>query len=177
MVESTKTKKIVIFGATGRTGVQLCKHAISKGYHVTAFLRNPNKLQINEGDDLVKIQADLFDPQAMRNAVKGKDAVVVALGGYGLLCRDYTCSTGTRAIITAMKEEKIERLIVCTSYGVGPGNRTLLPCFPRFLLYHPLADKDVQEADITTSGLNFTIVRPPRLKDLAGRGEANLHAM
>ena len=93
------------------------------------------------------------------------------------MCRDYTCSTGTRAIITAMKEEKIERLIVCTSYGVGPGNRTLLPCFLRFLLYHPLADKDVQEADITSSGLNYTIVRPPGLKDLAGRGEASLHSM
>ena len=33
------------------------------------------------------------------------------------------------------------------------------------LLYKPLADKDIQEADVEKSGLTYTIARPPRLMD------------
>ena len=39
------------------------------------------------------------------------------------------------------------------------------------MLYHPLADKDDQEADILKSGLDYTIVRPPRLLDNPPKGE------
>ncbi|MFN9907246.1 MAG: NAD(P)H-binding protein [bacterium] len=42
---------------------------------------------------------------------------------------DNTCSAGTRAIISAMKKTGVKRMVVCSSWGVGPGNRTLLNCF------------------------------------------------
>ena len=38
------------------------------------------------------------------------------------------------------------------------------------MLYHPLADKDDQEADLISSGLDYVIVRPPRLMDGPARG-------
>ncbi len=38
----------------------------------------------------------------MNDAVRGKDAVLVALGGYGMLTLDTTCSVGTKAIIKSM---------------------------------------------------------------------------
>ncbi len=64
-----------------------------------------------------------------------------------------------------MKKQGVNRLIVCSSLGVGPGNRSLLPWAVRGMLYHPLADKDDQEAMIVASGVDYTIVRPPRLMD------------
>ena len=39
------------------------------------------------------------------------------------------------------------------------------------MLYHALADKDIQEAEIAKSGLTYTIVRPPRLLDVPARGK------
>ena len=101
----------------------------------------------------------------MENAIRGKDAVLCALGGAGLLTRDTTCSVGTKAIIKAMNDTGVKRLVVCSSYGVGDGNRSLLPWAVRAMLYHPLADKDDQEAFILKSNLEYTIVRPPRLMD------------
>ena len=96
---------------------------------------------------------------------------MIALGGRGLLTRDTTCSVGTKSIMSAMDKTGVKRMIVCSSYGVGPGNRSLLSWAVRGMLYHPLADKDDQEADIMKSGLAYTIVRPPRLMDLPAKGD------
>lgn len=37
-------KHILLFGATGRTGIQVLKYALDKGYRVTALVRNPEKI-------------------------------------------------------------------------------------------------------------------------------------
>jgi uncharacterized protein YbjT (DUF2867 family) len=166
MVESsTQAKKYVVFGATGGTGIELVKQALAQGNHVTAFVRNPEKLSAIENANLKTVKAELNDEAAMESAIKGQDVVLISLGGRGLLSRDTTCSVGTRAIMSAMKKTGVNRMVVCSSYGVGPGNRSLLNWAVRAMLYHPLADKDDQEADIQKSGLDYTIVRPPRLMD------------
>lgn len=38
--------KLVIFGATGRTGKEVVKQALERGHHVTAVVRTPEKLTI-----------------------------------------------------------------------------------------------------------------------------------
>ena len=171
MVEASTGKiyNMVVFGATGGTGQEVCKQAIAAGHKVSAFVRNPEKLAL-EHPNLEKIKAELSDQEAMEKAILGKDAVICTLGGYGLLSRDTTCSVGTRAIIESMKKTGgTKRLIVCSSYGVG--NRSVLPWAVRAMLYHPLADKDEQEAEILKSGLDYTIVRPPRLMDAPAKGD------
>ena len=41
---SVKKLKLVVFGATGRTGKEVVKQALKKGHHVTAVVRTPEKL-------------------------------------------------------------------------------------------------------------------------------------
>lgn len=41
-----KKFKLVIFGATGRTGKEVVKQALERGHHVTAVVRTPEKLTI-----------------------------------------------------------------------------------------------------------------------------------
>jgi len=42
---STKTSlNLAMFGATGPTGIQAVKRALELGHHVTAVVRNPDKL-------------------------------------------------------------------------------------------------------------------------------------
>ena len=143
MVESTSAaKKIVVFGATGGTGLEIVKQGLQQGHKVTAFVRNPDKLAGVAHDNLTTVKAELSDEGAMENAIKGQDAVMIALGGRGLLTRDTTCSVGTRSIMSAMNKTGVKRVVVCSSYGVGPGNRGLLSWAVRGMLYHPLADKD-----------------------------------
>jgi putative NADH-flavin reductase len=37
-------KRILLFGATGRTGKQVLKYTLDKGYKVTALVRSPEKI-------------------------------------------------------------------------------------------------------------------------------------
>ena len=36
--------KLVIFGASGKTGSELVKQALEKGHSVTAFVRDPSRI-------------------------------------------------------------------------------------------------------------------------------------
>ena len=128
---------------------------------MTAYVRNPDKLAHVKNDNFKVIRGQLEEHTAIESAVRGQDGVFIALGGFGILIGDTTCSVGTRAIISAMKKEGVNRMVVCSSWGAGPENRQLLPWFVKLMLTNPLADKDIQEADISKSGLTYTIVRPP----------------
>ena len=177
MVESTSSvssgKKYVIFGATGNTGLELVKQALALGHQVTAYIRNPDKLATALPDiisQVTVVKGELDNAEAMESAIKGQDVVIVSLGGRGLFSRDTTCSVGTKAIVAAMDKTGVKKMSVLSSYGVGPGNRALLGWAIRAMLYHPLADKDDQEAFILKCGVEYTIVRPPRLLDVPAKG-------
>lgn len=45
-ISLSKKFKLVVFGATGRTGKEVVKQALDKGHHVTAIVRTPEKLNI-----------------------------------------------------------------------------------------------------------------------------------
>ena len=161
-------KNFVVFGATGLTGLELVKQGLSQGHTMTAFVRNPDKLKDIHGVNIVK--AELRDEDIMQATIKGKDAVLVSLGSRNLLTADRTSSQGTKIIIDAMKEAGVSRIIAVSSYGAGPGNRSYLDWFVRKLLTNVLDDKDKQEEIIVQSGLDYTIVRPPRLMNKPAQG-------
>ena len=71
--------KLTIFGATGKTGIESVKQAMDKGHHVTAFVRNPDRLEI-EDKNITLVTGDVFDPISVSKAIKGQDAVICALG-------------------------------------------------------------------------------------------------
>ena len=72
--------KILIFGSTGGTGRELLKQALDSGHEVTAFARQPAKLNDISGANLLTIQGDVLSPEAVDNAVPGHDAVICAIG-------------------------------------------------------------------------------------------------
>ena len=71
--------KLAIFGATGKTGIELVKQALEQGHAVTAFVRDPARLDIKDGN-LTLVTGDVFDPASVAQAVEGQDAVICALG-------------------------------------------------------------------------------------------------
>lgn len=161
--------KLIVFGPTGGTGRALVTQALERGHRVTAFARTPSKVGTSHAN-LTVIQGDVFDGASVQKAIAGHDAVLVALGNSGLIKKDETCSIGTRHILAGMKAHALKRLVVCSSMGVSE-SRQHIPAFVRFMLQRPLADKDIQEADIRASGLDYVIVRPTGLNDEPARGE------
>ena len=113
------------------------------------------------------------DETTLREALKGRDAVVSALGTAASPFREVTLlSTATHALVSAMKAEKVARLVCITGIGAGDSaghggflfDNVNLP----LLLRHVYADKNRQEAIVRDSGLDWVLVRPLRPQRQAG---------
>lgn len=164
--------KLAIFGATGKTGIELVKQALEDGHTVTAFVRDPARLEIQHGN-LTTMIGDVFDTETVAEAVKGQDAVICSLGSNDLK-KTTVRTTGTENIISAMKAHGVKRLFAVTAMGVGESWDTLSSInkfFFAVLLKSSRVDHEAQEAAIKESGLDWTIVRPSGLIDKPGTGE------
>jgi len=169
----SQAKKILVLGATGGTGQLIIRQALAKGYDVTALVRSPEK---GAGLTGVKLAiGDARDEAALRQAIRGQDAVVSALGTPPSPFKEVTLlSTATRAVVNAMQAEGVSRLVAITGIGAGDSaghggfafDHLILP----LLLRHVYADKNRQEAIIRQSGLDWTLVRPAVLNDKPGKG-------
>jgi NAD(P)H-binding len=76
--QRNREMKIALFGATGRTGGLIMERALSAGHEVTVLVRDPSKLQRQEGLRLIKGDARLGS--AVADTVQGADVVISALG-------------------------------------------------------------------------------------------------
>ena len=164
--------KILVLGATGGTGHLIVRQALARGYDVTALVRSPEKASDLKGAKLVV--GDARDEQALREALKGRDAVVSSLGTPASSFREVTLlSTATRALVSAMKAEQVSRLVCITGMGagdsVGHGGFVFDKLIFPLLLRKVYADKDRQEAIVRDSGLDWVLVRPAVLNDKPGR--------
>ena len=158
--------KLVVFGATGKTGLEIVKQSLTQGHEVTAFVRDPSKMAL-EHSDLKIMTGDIFEFTTVMQAVQGQDAVICALGT-SELGKTTVRSTGTANIVKAMKENHIDRLVVVTAMGVGESWSTLSfinKLFFATLLRNTRQDHELQEVVVKESELNWTIIRPSGLTD------------
>lgn len=168
--------RITVLGATGGTGRQLVDQALEAGHHVTAVVRDPERLRLRRSasSGLDVVNADVMDPEAIGAAVAGRDAVVSALGA-APRTEASVCSDGARAIIAAMRTTGTRRLVVVTAgghvvdEGDGPFTRAVFKPVLRRVLKANFADFARTDRIVRDSGLDWTIMRPPRLTDGAPR--------
>ncbi len=167
--------RLAIFGPTGGTGRRLVERAIAEGHDVTAFVRNPSKLTARHGR-LRVVVGDAFDPDSVREAVAGNEAVISVLGSrhpsnplHPRRAGDPNgvASAGSENIVAAMKEHGLRRFVCQTAWGVGDSRRDpgFAGAFFMSVLVPPLlrdeyADKEAQEKILEESDLDWVIVRP-----------------
>jgi putative NADH-flavin reductase len=167
--------KLTIFGATGGTGSCLADQAVAAGHEVTVVVRDPARLAGSVSSRLRVVTADVLDPAAIGPAVAGADTVISAIGprasGPTTISQDSAAS-----IIAAMRETGVRRLMtVSGSIVADEGDGILLrylarPVFRATALRHVCADMRRAEAEVSASGLDWTIMRPPRLTDKPAAG-------
>jgi len=157
--------KLVIFGATGSIGRLLVKQALEQRHTVTAFTRNPAKIDLQH-PNLKVVQGDVLDSAAVEQAVQDQDAVLCVLGSGR---KGTLRSEGTRQIIQAMEKVGVRRLICQTTLGAGESwkNLNFLWKYIMFgaLLREAFADHEKQESYVQQSQLDWTIVRPGAFVD------------
>ena len=123
------------------------------------------------------IAGDATDPVLLRALVTDKDAVVVTLGPSTTGGPD-SCSRATDALVVAMRAARCPRLVCLTGAMIGHPRerlswifRTMEASFPK--LRAQLEERRLQEQTVQSSGLDWTLVRPPRLTD-GPRGRAEV---
>ena len=161
--------RIILFGATGKTGLCFVEQALAHGHTVTAFLRDPAKLPV-EHPKLHKVVGDIQDRASIDKALAEAEPFDVAISALGIFHREprTELSSGTKNVLAALQAHGVPRIGVVSSLGAGDSKgqgNFLARNLQRFLLSHVLDDKGRQEALIRNSGLQWTIARPPQLTD------------
>ncbi|MFE4582956.1 NAD(P)-dependent oxidoreductase [Streptomyces chartreusis] len=161
--------KLTVFGATGGTGKEIVRQALDAGHEVTAVVRDPARFPVT-GDRLEVFRADLTDPQALRPAVAGGDAVLSGLGARSRKDAGIAARL-TRTVLGALEAEGVRRLVVVSAAPVGPeaegdgfvdrAARGIVSA----VLKDIYADLREMEAELARSSTEWTSVRPPRLQD------------
>lgn len=164
-------KKLVVIGATARSGREIIRQALDAGYTVTGLARSPQKFKM-EHERLTLLSGDVRDVASLEAALDG-DEVVICMVGYPTP-KDpmqeigpvdlYT--TMAENLIGAMKAKGSRRLIVASSTGVehritgdspeGDSPTDRWRWNARFLY----ADMAQMERMIADSGLEYVTLRP-----------------
>jgi uncharacterized protein YbjT (DUF2867 family) len=170
--------ELAVFGATGRTGQALVARALAHGWRVRAFVRTQAGARLPLPNGLAIVHGDPERQQDVAATVRGVDGVCCVFGpraGHEAFCAPFT-----RAIVEAMRSEGRRRLVCVTGAMIGalppntsPGMRIAAALMRR---RQPAAvlDRAQQESVVMTSGLDWTLVKPPRLTD--GPLTKNVHA-
>lgn len=164
--------KLLILGATGRTGQELVRQSLDKGYEVHALVRNPAKITMRH-PFLTVIHGDVLDKNLLAETIDGKDAVISALGlGRSLKSNDLIFNVAG-LLVPAMQEKKVSRLIFLSAFGVGetfPQANWLQKLAFRIPLKNLYDDKARAETIIKNSDLDWTLVYPVVLTDKPAKG-------
>ena len=157
--------QVLIVGAAGKTGNLTVERALAAGHRVTAFVHNPDFSH----PGVRVVTGDAGNPQDVRQAVAGQDAVIDTLGGKTPYKATDLETSAARNLITAMQAENVRRLIVVSMMGIGDSAEQapfwyeylLMPTFLR----GSTPDKTHMEEAVQASGIEYTIARPPILSD------------
>ena len=159
--------RILVLGASGRTGRHVTEQALGHGHDVVALVRDSAGFRL-WNEHLTVVEGDVTDAAAVQSAMEACDAVISALGSRGE--RPVSVySDGIANTIRAMTARGIRRLVVVSSSGVGADSAGL-SFAARAMRKLPgmrdvYEDMERMEGDVMLSDLDWTIVRPAGLTD------------
>jgi len=121
-------KKIIITGATGLIGTELCNVLIGRGDEVTIFTRNIESAKKILGSKLAYVKWDYKNPKAWQDFLKNQDAVI-HLAGANLFGKRWTekykeviiesRELSTRNLVAALRSVPNKVKVLISSSGVG----------------------------------------------------------
>jgi len=163
--------RIAVIGASGRTGAAFAEAATKAGHEVVAIVRDPSRLTIAAAETRT---ADALSPVQLAAALHGVDAVAWCVGPGRDTLKDIMAAS-MAATIEAMNSAGPKRLVAITATGpYYEGDNPITRYVAKPILWNFLGDvwRDMAATEplIRSSGLDWTIMRPPQLKDGPAKG-------
>jgi dihydroflavonol-4-reductase len=176
--------KVLITGASGFLGAHLCRRMAAEGHSLRILCRPTSDLSNLKGLPFDQVTGDVTDPEAVRRAVQGCEAVIHAAAVLSYWGRDAARQAsvnveGTRHVAQACRTGGVKRLVHISSVAaVGIPEDPRQPANEEFrfnlehsgLNYH-LSKRRAEEAVLAevTRGLDAVIVNPATVFGPHGR--------
>lgn len=170
MKHNVSQRTITVLGATGATGRQVVAQALQRKHDVIAIVRRAGSFEPATGLREV-VWPNTTDAGILTNGLRGVDVVISALGGANN-GPTTVCTDAIRTLLPAMTGTGVDRLIVVSAHGVlETHDRSLYSKAVWSWVGEKMKDKETMESLIIASGTDWTIVRPPMLKDTPATGK------
>ena len=177
--------KILVLGATGRTGHLFARKALEVGHAVTAYVRNPDKALslLGSHQNLTIVPGALDDAERLSAASSGQDVMVSILGQKATV-REFLSSTFMQEhlplIMQAVTGAGVKHCVLMSAYGVGDTVRTAslsmrLVC--KVIMRGIFTDKVKADALVAEYQPYISRSHPGRLTDKPGRGGVKVYDM
>lgn len=163
-------KKLLLLGATGRTGKHVLQLALQQGYQVTCLVRDVSKVE--SAANLKVFEGNADNEKDLANALQDVDVVISTLNvsrvsdfPWAPLRTPKTFMSDVLSkLIELTDQHPIEKLIICSAWGVAETKKEI-PFWFRWLIDTSnigaaYRDHERQEVVIEASNLNWIIVRP-----------------
>jgi len=159
--------KIAVIGASAGIGLETVKRALERNHEVVALARSA--VQHPEYPFLKSINGDALNKYDLTRAIEGADAVIITLGTRKNMGQTTLFSDFAKLLLEVQKisKSKATHLIV-TGFGTGESANYVgwfVKLFLKYFLKDVYTDKAKMEELISSSDLNWLIVRPGRLLD------------
>ena len=156
---------LALLGATGATGLEVVCRAVERGHSVTAFVRSPERLK-PFGNRIAIRQGNLLEPAELASVIQGHDAVLSTFGPRAPISKadENLLRRFSGALTTAMLRTEVRRVVVESVAFLFKG-AIFPPAYVLGRLFFPVvvADASDMEEVFRKSGLDWTLVRPPKL--------------
>jgi len=167
--------KVLVIGGTRGTGREVVAAAHAAGHELTLLARNAERISLPVTGVRIVV-GDAGDADDLERAVAGQDAVVWTVGVGPTRRPVHLFSRSTQFLLAAMAKHRVRRLVCVTGIGAGDSrghggflyDRIIQPLFMKTVY----EDKDLQEAMLRGSDLDWTIVRPGALTNGPATGLA-----
>lgn len=149
----TRNKLVVVTGASGLVGTHVCAELAGAGWKIRAIVRDARKAALRLGHLPIEVRvADIRNADSIRSALAGAGSIVhlaaIAIEKKGETYAD-TNTEATRILLHAAEAESVPRLV----YMSQNGSDSKSP-------YAFLKSKGIAEEAVTSSRLNWTVLRP-----------------
>ena len=164
--------KVLLFGATGRVGNSIALKALDQGHQVIAFVRNKNKLTINN-PRLSVVEGDIYDKDALDKLAQVDHDILINVIGADPLKPSTIFSDATKLIVQLLSGKPDKRYLAIT--GIAQMDKTIFGKIVIGILKltpvkNAIADHQNAFDQIAKSSIKWTLVGCPYIKDGIEKG-------
>ncbi|MCO5936261.1 NAD(P)H-binding protein [Mucilaginibacter sp. RB4R14] len=163
--------KILLLGATGRTGILILEQLIQRGHSVNILVRDRRKVKL-DSEAVNVFEGSTLDINLLGTAMKGCCAVISALNisrkndfpWSALRTPPNLLSATMKNVIKLLGQFEIKRVIIISAWGVNE-TRKDIPAWFRLIIDNSniapaYTDHALQEATLAATDLYWTAIRP-----------------